>query len=91
MVAELSPARLNSAKQPNRITANRQYPSQERRPDQRMFIFADPCPCESVAQLFAAVFASWASTPAAQALANEKSMFVAPTVFTYSPTTVSFE
>jgi len=71
MVAELSSARLNSTKQPNRMTANRQYPSQEGCLDQRVFIFPIPAVRESVAQLFAAVFASWASTPAAQALANE--------------------
>jgi hypothetical protein len=71
MVAELSPPRLNSVKQPNRMTANRQYPSQEGRLGQRMFMFRIPAARESVAQLFAAVFASSASTPAAQALANE--------------------
>ena len=71
MVAELSSARLNSIKQPSRMTANRQYPSQEGRPNLGVFIFVYSLPGEPAAQLLVAVFASSVSTPAAQALANE--------------------
>ena len=71
MVAELSSSRLYSTKQPSRMAANRQYPSQDGRTDLRMFIFWIPAARESAAQLFVAVFASSVSTPAAQALANE--------------------